>query len=199
MTHTRRQILAACAAAPVLTLPATACESTPEGQSGSRRSRPLQATLVLVRHTEKDTDDAVDPSLSKAGVERAKDFARTFGATGVTALVHTQYKRTRDTLAPLAKACEVEMEEISAQDMEGLLDRLQGAGPDEVIAVAGHSNTIPAIAYAFGADLPELDPESVSDRKPFGNLPHGAYDRVHVLTPGGKTARLVELRYGAPS
>ncbi|MEM9381419.1 MAG: histidine phosphatase family protein [Planctomycetota bacterium] len=199
MTHTRRQILAACAAVPALSLPAAACRSNSTGQEGSRRSRPLRATLVLVRHTEKDTDDAVDPSLSAAGVERAKDFARTFAATGVTALVHTQYKRTRDTLAPLAEARELEPEQFDAGDFDGVLDRLQDAGPDEVIAVAGHSNTIPAIAYAFGADLPDLDPESVTANKPFGNLPHGAYDRVHVLTPGGKTARLVELRYGEPS
>lgn len=32
-----------------------------------------------------------------------------------------------------------------------------------------------------------------------GYLPHGAYDRVHVLTPASGGARLLEMRYGAPS
>ena len=48
-------------------------------------------------------------------------------------------------------------------------------------------------------DLPDLTPIELKPPIEYGYLPHDAYDRVHVLTPGATAARLVELRYGAPS
>ena len=72
-------------------------------------------------------------------------------------------------------------------------------GVEAVVAVAGHSNTIPALAHAFGVLLPDLEAVELDPPIPHGYLPHGAYDRVHVLTPGQDGARLLEMRYGAPS
>ena len=117
----------------------------------------------------------------------------------VTGLVHTEYKRTRDTLAPLAKAHGIESEVMGAAEMPKLIKRLRAAKAGEVIAIAGHSNTIPALAYAFGVTLPSLDPVPKGSKAAHGYLPHGAYDRVHVLTPAPAGAHLVELRYGAKS
>ena len=202
MNPTRRQLVTAFAAAPALPLLGTAMaqetgvkKAAAQG-AASRKIPKLQATVILVRHTEKDTNDRRDPDLSKAGRERAEDFARMFSAAGVTTLLHSEYKRTRDTLAPLAKAAGLTSEVISASDHTKLIERLSAAGPDEVIAVAGHSNTVPHVAWTFGIDLPDLDNAVVGD---FGYLPHGAYDRVHVLNPGPKAVRLTELRYGKPS
>ena len=197
MSTTRRQVLAALAAAPLLSVRAHG--RVQEDGEHEREALPLCATLILVRHTEKDTNDANDPDLSDAGRARAEAFTRMFSKAGVTALVHTEYKRTRDTLAPLARQLEAEPETIEAREMPRLLARLSSAKAGEVIAVAGHSNTIPAIAFAFGVELPDLDETVIGPRQLHGFLPHDAYDRVHVLTPGDEAARLVELRYGEPS
>ncbi len=203
MNPTRRQLVAAFAAAPALPLlggmasQETGLKDAPAKTAVDRKVPGLQATVILVRHTEKDTNDRRDPDLSKAGIERAADLARMFSAAGVTGLIHSEYKRTRDTLAPLAKAAGIKSEVIPAGDHDQLIERLSAAGPDEVIAVAGHSNTIPHAAWAFGAELPDLDNTAKVE---FGGfLPHNAYDRVHVLNPGRKSARLTELRYGKPS
>ena len=104
-----------------------------------------------MRHTEKAKNDPRDPDLSEAGRERAEAFARMFEAAGVTGLVHSEYKRTRDTLAPLARERELTSETIPAGDMDGLIARLAGAKETDVIAVAGHSD--PAIAARLGVTL----------------------------------------------
>ena len=193
MSTSRRQFLAATAALPLTSLPALA-----GGQEPAAAPR-LKATVILVRHTEKAKNDPRDPDLSEAGRERAEAFARMFEAAGVTGLVHSEYKRTRDTLAPLAREREITSETIPARDMDGLIARLAGAKETDVIAVAGHSNTIPAIAARLGVTLRDLTETSMNTRVPEGHLPHDAYDRVHVLTPGPKGPRALELRYGEPT
>lgn len=203
MNPTRRQIVTAFAAAPALPLldalapQETGLKDAPAKAPAQRQIPKLQATVILVRHTEKDTNDRRDPDLSKAGVERAAEFARMFSAAGVTGLIHSEYKRTRDTLAPLSQAAGIRSEVIPGSGHAQLIQRLSEAGPEDVIAVAGHSNTVPHIAWAFGVNLPDLDTSVITD---FGGyLPSKAYDRIHVLNPGPKAVRLTELRYGKPS
>jgi phosphohistidine phosphatase SixA len=196
MSTSRRQFLAATAALPLTSLPALAGGQEPDPAAATPR---LQATVILVRHTEKAKNDPRDPDLSEAGRERAAAFAQMFAAAGVTALVHSEFKRTRDTLAPLAEQLDLTSETIPARDMDGLIARLQGAKAREVIVVAGHSNTIPAIAARLGVTLRDLTETSMNTRVAEGHLPHDAYDRVHVLTPGSGGARALELRYGAPT
>ena len=198
MKASRRQFVRGLSLAAPALLTAHVVAQEPAAPQPPRRAA-LQATLILVRHTEKSKDDRMDPSLTEEGAVRAQDLARLVGAMGVTGLLHTEYKRTRDTLAPLAEAHGLESEVIGAAEMPKLMERLRTAKAGEVIAVAGHSNTIPAIAYAFGVTLPGLDPIAKGSKSGHGNLPHGAYDRVHVLAPGMTSAALVELRYGEPS
>lgn len=200
----RRQLLAGAAAA-LLAVSCASTESAPADRAPTDSApapaegpatAPLPCTLVLVRHTEKEKADHGDPELSRLGKIRAMDFARTFGSTGVTVLLHSEFKRTRDTLAPLAAQLGIQSEVIEAADEDALIARIGAASPDDVIAVAGHSNTIPSIARRFGVELPELDPPRKGMEHGF--LPSSAYDRAHVLVPGPGGVRLVELRYGAP-
>src|SRR6267378_496425 len=64
--------------------------------------RPI-TTVILVRHAEKVIDpNNSDPDLSPAGQVRAQELARMFGDSGINAIYATQYKRTQESVRPLA-------------------------------------------------------------------------------------------------
>jgi phosphohistidine phosphatase SixA len=153
-------------------------------------------TLVLVRHAEKsEADDGQDPELSGAGKERAKELARLLAHSGATRLIATEYRRTRETLAPLAAATGLEVEVRSAPDVETLASEITSAEPGSVTVVCGHSNTLPALAQRLGVPL-----TGVTDGPRGAALAEDRYDRLFVvhLPPAGSTVRpnALELRYG---
>src|SRR3989454_12480696 len=64
--------------------------------------RPV-TTVILIRHAEKVIDpNNADPDLSPAGQTRAQELVRMFGDAGINAIYATQYKRTQQTVKPLA-------------------------------------------------------------------------------------------------
>ena len=67
---------------------------------------PVPGTTVvyLVRHGEKVLANPTDPDpdISLAGKTRAQALATRLGASGVTAIIATQFKRTQQTAQPLA-------------------------------------------------------------------------------------------------
>ncbi len=142
--------------------------------------------VFLVRHAEKERDGTRDPGLTDAGRKRAEELARVLGSAGVTQLYASEFRRTRDTLAPLAAATELEVETIPALNGDRLTGALRELEGGSVAVVAGHSNTVPGLVRSLGGD-PGLD-----------ELPEDAYDRMFLVTlpPGGKPKAL-ELRYGA--
>src|ERR1700682_5430372 len=60
--------------------------------------------LVLVRHADKAAQPANDPPLTSAGMKRAQDLAAALRSAGVTFIITTQLRRTRETAQPLANA-----------------------------------------------------------------------------------------------
>ena len=152
------------------------------------------ATVVLVRHAEKATDDPRNPSLSPAGQLRAEGLATLLGAAQPTALIASEYKRTHETLAPLAQRTGREITARPARDVAGLVAALRAAPAGSLTVVAGHSNTVPAIARGLGVELASL----VAGPAGAGPvLDEAVYDRVYVLTyPVGTEgpASAVELR-----
>lgn len=147
--------------------------------------------VVIVRHAEKGTDDPRDPSLSAAGAERAELLARTLALARPTHLFASDLVRTQQTLAPLARASGLEMAVRPAADVAGLSRELRGLPAGSVAVVAGHSNTVPALAKELGVELEALAPS--------GQLPDAEYGRMVVLTLPvctGATATRLELRYG---
>lgn len=171
----RRELLGF--AAGLALLPATA----------GRRTTALEArTVVLVRHAEKAADDPDDPGdpgapgdpgLSEEGAARAASLARTLAAAGVTHLLATPYRRTRDTLAPLAEATGVAVEAYDPRALGELAERLRALPAGSVAVVAGHSNTTPALAELLGGALSGLDAR--------GFLAEDEHDRLIVQTLAG--------------
>ncbi len=120
-----------------------ACASTPPSPAPG-------ATFFVVRHAEKDIDDAKDPSLTEAGRMRADALARQFAGKTLTAAYATAFKRTHQTAQPSATASAID---VTTYDAAGSASQfaagLRGDHPRGRILVVGHSNTVPEIASAL--------------------------------------------------
>jgi phosphohistidine phosphatase SixA len=158
------------------------------------KAAPEAGMVFFVRHAEKAQDDPKNPSLSEAGEQRAEALARLLSAAEVTHLFASEFRRTRDTLAPLAKQRGLEVQVISAQDPDAQKEALLALPPGSVAVVAGHSNTVPGMVRDLGGDLGGL----VHHEKHGDMLGDDEYHRLFlVILPGkGQEARTLELRYG---
>ena len=131
------------------------------GCATTRRETPATTTVYLVRHGEKSTaiPNDPDPDISTAGWARAYALATRLRDSGITAIITTQLKRTKETAEPLAARLGLAQEVVPTGG---------AAHPDSVAAaimrhrggkilVVGHSNTItPIIAALGGPKLPNL-------------------------------------------
>ncbi len=149
--------------------------------------------IILVRHAERSTEPAADPALSVAGEARAQTLAATLANAGVTAIVTTQFRRTRETAQPLAVALRITPQVIAARKGEAaahiaeVVAAVQAQASGTVLVV-GHSNTVMAIAAALGA------PKMV-------DLCETSYSHVLVMRPAKPVPQklyLLQLRYGMP-
>jgi broad specificity phosphatase PhoE len=150
-------------------------------------SRPV-TTVILVRHAEKNIEpNNPDPDISSAGQARAQELARMFSNAGVNAIYATQYKRTQETVKPLADSIGVPVTVIDAKQTAELLKQILTNHRGETIFVAGHNNTVPEIATALGGESLPVIPES-------------EFDNMYIVTVYrfGR-AKVVKLKYGNPS
>lgn len=119
--------------------------------------------VLLVRHAEKATDEGDDPTLTAAGAARAQALAHVAQNAGVRAVYSTTLQRTRLTVLPLADALGLTVQTLAPGDIDGLVERLRTRHPGETVLVAGHSNTIPAILRALGANASEMSEKDYDD------------------------------------
>ena len=145
-----------------------------------------QGTVFVVRHAEradrgtmKGTTMAADPDLSNAGRARAESLAAMLKDAGIKAIYTTEYKRTRQTAEPLARALGLEVTVVPARDMEAMVDKLKGMGAPAL--VVGHSNTVGETIAALG----------VTEKVTVGDAD---YDNLFIVTPGA-TPGLIRLHY----
>lgn len=147
-------------------------------------------TVILVRHAEK-ADAGADPALSPAGVERAAALAAALAGARLTQVLVTPLQRTRLTAEPVASAGRLTPQAVpldggSAAHVERVAARIRSFGPDAVVLVVGHSNTVPAITAALtGAQAPDM--------------PDCEYDRLTTVILRENGPALVVGRYGRPS
>jgi broad specificity phosphatase PhoE len=149
-------------------------------------SRPL-TTVILVRHAEKKLEpDNPDPDLAPEGVERAQQIARVFADAGVNAIYATQYKRTQQTVKPLADRIGVPVTLLDSKQTEQLVNQIQTTHRGQTIFIAGHNNSVPAIV-------------SVLSNQKLDQIPETEYDNLFIVTiyRFGK-AKVTKLKYGAP-
>ncbi|HEV8364280.1 MAG TPA: histidine phosphatase family protein [Gemmatimonadaceae bacterium] len=145
-------------------------------------------TIVLVRHAERPP--GTDPDLLPEGRQRAGDLARALERAHVSAIFHTQFKRTRQTAESLAARTGVAMTEVpfpgAGQESAHAADvarRISNFGGRTVVYV-GHNSTVPAVIAALG-----ITPAP-------GIIPDTVFNRFFIVTKRKGSTGLVEVRYG---
>lgn len=143
--------------------------------------------VVLVRHGEKQPTPADDPSLSDAGVARAKALDAALALSTPTTIVVSPRKRTSETSAVVQQRLGIAptVVPLDAQHVKNVAATVMKA--TGVVLVVGHSNTIPAIVNALaGTKLPDICDAS--------------YATMFLVSPGvnGGKAQVVKSSFGVP-
>ncbi|HYU98075.1 MAG TPA: phosphoglycerate mutase family protein [Pyrinomonadaceae bacterium] len=148
--------------------------------------RPM-TTVILIRHAEKNIEPAnPDPDLSPAGQTRAQELARMFGDAGIKAIYATQYKRTQQTVKPLADKLGLTAISVDARNTAELVKQIRAQHNGEVVLVSGHNNTVPEIIAALGGPTLPVIPET-------------EFDNLYVVTIYRVgSAKLLKMKYGSP-
>ena len=147
--------------------------------------RPV-TTIILTRHAEKIIDpNNPDVDLSPAGQARALEIVRMLGDAGVNAIYATQYKRTQQTVKPLADKLGLPVMIVNAKNTPDLIAQIKAQNSGQTILIAGHNNTVPEIIAALGG--PQYPP-----------IPDTEYDNLFVVTVyrTGKV-KVLKMKYGA--
>ena len=122
-----------------------------------------QSTYFLVRHAEKTTEKP-NPGLTDAGLARAAKLAALLDGLKIDQVMSTDYKRTQDTAAPLAKSKNLSIQSYDPNMQKDLFTDLSVFNKQNVLVV-GHSNTIPKLAnILIGKEaIAEYDHEDYSN------------------------------------
>lgn len=145
-------------------------------------------TVILVRHAEKKivAPENKDPDLSPAGLTRAQELARIFGNSGITGIYATQYKRTQQTVRPLADKLGLSVKQVEAAKTSELVKQVRSQNAGQVIFIVGHNNSVPEIIAALGG--PQLP-----------IIPEAEFDNLYILSiQNDGSARLLKMKYGSP-
>lgn len=139
-------------------------------------------TILLVRHAEK-IDESQDPELSPAGKERAERLVKKIGRFHPGAFYSTNYKRTRDTIAPLAARRRKPIQTYDARQPQALIDEIMKSKTKRFV-ISGHSNTIPGLANL------------ITKKELFKNLADSEFSIIWLIKlKDGKIRKLELLEY----
>ena len=148
-------------------------------------------TIIFVRHADKAATPADDPGLSPAGQRRAAELTRQLVdadvVAGVDAIYSTPYRRTQETVRPLADALDLPINIYDASDTEAVLERILKEHKGKIILVVGHSNTVPVLIANLGAS------------KKVPPIHEDEYDNIYIISiPWFGKTKTIRLRFGEP-
>lgn len=145
---------------------------------------PVATTVLLVRHAERPP--GADPDLNDMGRARAESLSTLLANYGVDAIIHTQYRRTQQTAAPLARRTGLTPIIVPATGTEAdharAVIRQLDALPGRTVLYVGHSNTVPVILAQMGI-------------APARTIADNEYDSVFLVRRIGGRSEVVRLRY----
>lgn len=129
--------------------------------------------VYVMRHLDTQAGER-DPDLLPAGRHRAALLATWFGRERPRAIFVSDFRRTRQTVAPLAARLGIAPVVYDPADTPALIARVRATrGP---VLIVGHSNTVPDIIEQLGGTRPA----------PLG---HDDFGDIWRVAPGGATVR----------
>ncbi len=148
-------------------------------------------TIIFVRHAEKATTPADDPSLSEAGRRRARELTRQLVdadvVAGVDAIYSTPFRRTQETAQMVADALELSVNLYAPDENEAVLEKILKEHKGKIILVVAHSNTVPTLIADLGAS------------KKVPPIAEDEYDNIYIISiPWFGKTKTIRLRYGEP-
>jgi phosphohistidine phosphatase SixA len=138
-----------------------------------------EPVIFIVRHAEKASTGGNDPDLSLQGQKRAETLAQILKDSQITSVFVTEFKRTRETAAPTARAAQVSPTAVPAKDIGALVEKLHAL--DGNALVVGHGDTIPELLKGLGIATPV-------------NIPDEDYTEMFVVLMGN-APQLLRLHY----
>ncbi|GGK57160.1 histidine phosphatase family protein [Rufibacter glacialis] len=169
----------------------TASQNAGSGSGTAAQNQPTHTTVYLVRHAEKAPSSGAmtdDPALSEAGKKRAQVLRETLAAAPVSAIFATKYKRTQETVQPLATLKNVPVQLYEAQDYAAFAQKIKAEQAGKTVVVAGHSNTVLPLMEALGG------------KKPLAEIADHQYDYLFTVTLREGQEPVVKVQqYGEPS
>lgn len=106
-------------------------------------------TIIVMRHAEKAALPAEDPPLSAVGEARAQTLAQILGQAPeefrIQGIFVSEFRRTQDTVRPLANRLGVPVIVVPAADISTVADRARDEYRGGRVLIVGHSNTVPEI------------------------------------------------------
>ena len=142
--------------------------------------------LYLVRHAEKQLPVAgeklSDPDLTEAGKQRALALAHQLGDEPITHIFSSDFRRTKQTVAPLAKQKGLDIQLYNPRKLDDFAAQLRDTKGR--ILVSGHSNSTPNLVKLLGG----------APGPPIAET--WEYDRLYVLVINGKQTTTLSMRYG---
>jgi broad specificity phosphatase PhoE len=148
-------------------------------------------TMIFIRHADKSATPADDPSLSDAGRRRVAELTRQLVdadvVAGIDAIYATPYRRSQETVRPLADTLDLPINTYDANDTEDILETILRRHKGKIILVVGHSNTLPELIANLGAS------------KKVPPIAEDEYDNIYVISiPWFGKTKTIRLRYGEP-
>ena len=146
-------------------------------------------TIIFVRHAEQTSHDEVDPSLSEAGKRRVTELTRQLVdadvVAGIDAIYSTPFKRSTETVQPLADRLNLPISIYGPDDTEEVLETILKAHKGKIILVVGHSNTVPVLIANLGAS------------KKVPPIEQGEFDNIYIISiPWFGKTKTIRLRFG---
>lgn len=122
-----------------------------------------------------------DPPLSPAGEQRAAKLAAMLSASGIKTIFTSEFKRTRQTAAPLAQKLNLKPVMAAAKDPGPLVEQLRRLQGNALIV--GHADTVPDLMRQLGV----AETVTIGDND---------YDNLFVVVRGANgKATLIRLKY----
>jgi broad specificity phosphatase PhoE len=155
------------------------------GPEVARAQTGAPVTIFIARHAEKEAE-GTDPSLNPTGVARAQALAHTLRDAGVTRIFTTEFKRTRETAAPLAEARHLPVTVVPGRALDSLVTLLQNLPAGSRALVVSHSNLVPVLVEKLSGERAEP-------------MTDAEYDRLYAVTVSNGRGVVWYLHFGVPT